>query len=374
MKQRKLSNSRSDILKCTACWNDSDAELLHPVLNVPICGACNVALENADLAVVDNQSSSCTWCGGGDGNELYMCDTCVRCFCTDCVTRNFGASESHRVRALKVWQCYICSPTADMLKIRADENKISLLNIDKAYAAVRPPALSSIDTACLTIVDSLQEGELKFASLFSGIVANKPFHDMDIVGSYLTAVDLFPTVFQLSKRLKEFFLSKVQVIPGLFRTEFGEENQCRLFDHQLVALNCMYSIENRLFIANGHVDKMQQQQQQQQEEFGALRGGIFGDEPGLGKTVTALALIAATARTRPHQPAVFWECANIDEHWAALRGQYGRLLTPVILKLQRMPCAGRFGLPRLHEITRNIDLHCTSIRTFEGAGRNEPLW
>jgi hypothetical protein len=38
-------------------------------------------------------------------------------------------------------------------------------------------------------------------------------------------------------------------------------------------------------------------------EFGAMRGGMCGDEPGLGKTVTSLALIASTAGLRPASPA-----------------------------------------------------------------------
>ena len=41
--------------------------------------------------------------------------------------------------------------------------------------------------------------------------------------------------------------------------------------------------------------------------FGALRGGIFADEPGLGKTVTAIALISATAGSIPKsQQTIFW--------------------------------------------------------------------
>ena len=40
--------------------------------------------------------------------------------------------------------------------------------------------------------------------------------------------------------------------------------------------------------------------------FGDLRGGILGDEPGLGKTVTVMALIAHTAGALPQAPADFY--------------------------------------------------------------------
>ena len=61
---------------------------------------------------------------------------------------------------------------------------------------------------------------------------------------------------------------------GLFRTEFGEEHSCRLVPHQRRSLRHMIAAE-----APPHW------------EFGQLRGGILADDPGLGKTVTMLALI-----------------------------------------------------------------------------------
>ena len=54
-------------------------------------------------------------------------------------------------------------------------------------------------------------------------------------------------------------------------------------------------------------------------QFGALRGGVLGDAPGLGKTITMLALITATAGQRPVSPADFWDEASMVEGWAALR-------------------------------------------------------
>jgi hypothetical protein len=50
--------------------------------------------------------------------------------------------------------------------------------------------------------------------------------------------------------------------------------------------------------------------------FGELRGGILADDPGLGKTVTMLALIVRSAGTQPAMPTEFWQT---DEGWAQLR-------------------------------------------------------
>ena len=54
-------------------------------------------------------------------------------------------------------------------------------------------------------------------------------------------------------------------------------------------------------------------------EFGALRGGILGDAPGLGKTITMLAHIASTAGCKPVQPSEFFDEDSIDEHWKMMR-------------------------------------------------------
>lgn len=74
-----------------------------------------------------------------------------------------------------------------------------------------------------------------------------------------------------------------------------------LFQHQLASLRAMYYAENS------------------NQVFGGLRGGILGDAPGLGKTITILALICSTAGTRPIAPADFWDSERVQEHWQAFR-------------------------------------------------------
>ena len=54
-------------------------------------------------------------------------------------------------------------------------------------------------------------------------------------------------------------------------------------------------------------------------KFCSLRGGILGDAPGLGKTITMLSLIASTAGLRPVEPIEFYDHESIDEHWKLMR-------------------------------------------------------
>ena len=85
---------------------------------------------------------------------------------------------------------------------------------------------------------------------------------------------------------------------GLFRTAFGVEHGCRLYAHQLRSLGVMHAAEHPAGW-----------------EFGQMRGGILGDDPGLGKTVTMLALIVSTIGVPPERPRVFWDATG----WPALR-------------------------------------------------------
>ena len=74
-----------------------------------------------------------------------------------------------------------------------------------------------------------------------------------------------------------------------------------LYPHQLASLRAMYEMENR------------------SNHFGALRGGVLGDAPGLGKTITSLALISSTAGIRPRSPPEFWNTNDIQEGWECFR-------------------------------------------------------
>lgn len=104
---------------------------------------------------------------------------------------------------------------------------------------------------------------------------------------------------------------------GLFRTEFGEENSCRLVPHQRRSLRHMIAAEAP-----------------PNWTFGQLRGGILADDPGLGKTVTMLALIVYSVGSRPTMPAEFW---GTSAGWQALRlnPEARRALLPLLNHLRR---------------------------------------
>ena len=74
-----------------------------------------------------------------------------------------------------------------------------------------------------------------------------------------------------------------------------------LFAHQLASLGAMHRAEN------------------ENTYFGALRGGVLGDAPGLGKTITMLAMVASTSGLRPVEPREFYDRESVDEHWRSVR-------------------------------------------------------
>ena len=163
-KNDKVNMSSNRAAKCTACSAESlknrgskhpnDAEVLHPILRVPICNSCFMGFKQSQqqlevIDILDNgkiaseESSSpntkdgkteirqsknninnpenkpyCIWCGFGDGCELYFCDTCPFSFCSECVRQNFGSRESIRVKKLELWSCYECAPTEQMISLR----------------------------------------------------------------------------------------------------------------------------------------------------------------------------------------------------------------------------------------------------------------
>ena len=72
-KQRLLLKNRT--LKCTACAAGNDAEFVHPILSIPICGNCNKnVLDQAYSKTEAGQELRCLWCG--DGTCLFLFFSC----------------------------------------------------------------------------------------------------------------------------------------------------------------------------------------------------------------------------------------------------------------------------------------------------------
>jgi len=159
------------------------------------------------------------------------------------------------------------------------------------------------------LVDLLTPNEKAIASLFCSQVTNSLMPLLRIVDTYISAKEVQP-LRCLSKNLRQFF-RYVIMTPGLFHTPFGDENACKLHPHQNVSLRWMTKAENYT------------------EEFGKLRGGIIADAPGLGKTVTMLALIVSTAGKMPIEPSAFWDTGGMEDIWSegggSSEGNYRRV-------------------------------------------------
>ena len=66
MRRQALKNRT---LKCSACTAGNDAEYIHQVLSIPICGNCNKNVLDDTFGRAENgQELRCTWCGDGEYN------------------------------------------------------------------------------------------------------------------------------------------------------------------------------------------------------------------------------------------------------------------------------------------------------------------
>jgi hypothetical protein len=100
----------------------------------------------------------------------------------------------------------------------------------------------------------------------------------------------------------------------------NEHNRAGLYPHQLASLRAMHQMENNHSSnSNSNNNNIGVNSIVGTVPFGALRGGVLGDAPGLGKTITTLALISSTAGRRPVNPPEFWDTTGIDEGWRAFR-------------------------------------------------------
>jgi len=302
----KSKKQKRMILTCTACNLGRDAEERHPVLHVPICGACKDIFKNRDKARLEKKGrineASCVWCGLEDDKRFVLCDFCAFAFCTDCIKRNIGQAEAEELLHPDYgdWACYHCSPTLVFERLKAPEDMV-FYSLDQAYASVHPPDDSRLEIQEVSDwerkrINDSDVGSIMIASIFSNKLSYLPSECGAEIASYLTAVDV-GALYQINKSLREFFLKNACIIPGLFQTVLGRERKHKLFPHQTVSLRHMRMMEH------------------QSTNFGDLRGGILADEPGLGKTATVLALICSSAGMKPQIPGISWDYQEIEDNW-----------------------------------------------------------
>ena len=167
---------------CTAGKCATEADYIHPKLQVPLCIRCFKSSQEAlltntrpplapsfpplsspfspiqgleerkeeGLALngkedkegnkeegggIDEDDDNCIWCGHSDGANLFICDTCFSVFCETCCSKNFSSSAVEAIRAAHPWSCFICLPTDYLKTVQLPSDKI-LLNLETVYSQV----------------------------------------------------------------------------------------------------------------------------------------------------------------------------------------------------------------------------------------------
>lgn len=315
-----IPKTKPSFYRCTGCDRGRDsnrlkwdslfrAEYAHNSLKTPLCGECFYRVKNSAF---NSLNQFCCWCGNGDDSRtLFICDGCSSSFCTVCVIRNFGKVECKRVKDCEPWICYICIPTAELNKLKIPPTTVCL-NVSMVYDSVREKQRQSKDTeninlSYLEFISTLSQGERQLLSIFSSTISSSQINDNQIYGGFLKAQDIYGNLLCVSKAVNRFFsdyFSQFFFFPGLFKTDFGLENNLRLYPHQRESIEQMILLENPKTTI-GTDDQI--------EDF---RGGILADAPGLGKSISMLALCLSSVHRLPSTPKI--EITEIQEESVAV--------------------------------------------------------
>lgn len=333
---------RGSTTKGTEYVNPHRAESSHPELRVPLCGECFYRCRNVEI----NNGDVCLWCGiGDDARFMFECDTCRASVCKLCIERNFPAGECKRIEDADPWSCYKCLPTPELVLIQIPPEKF-IFNMMTVYDVLHEKSKSSntvgpsaSDNGLSALIAKMSHGEQLLASIFCPGITHSQLHDMQIYSQYLAARDVYGSLLCVSKVLNEFFkeyLSHFYFVPGLFMTEQDIESNLQLYPHQLRSIRRMIKFE------------------QKGRRAGLLRGGILGDAPGLGKTVTMLAFCLSSAHQLPSAPNLssIINIDNINEQWKLqyFSGNLQSLINPIVVALMKI--LGQ--APSLKQILNNL--------------------
>ena len=264
---------------------------------------------------------------------MCSCYKCQRCFCVDCIEANFSnLAESRSIikKSKTTWICFICEEIYSYKKLlNKYSNVVSFFSIRKLVNSIIPPT-SFEQYQTITYDDDINlsvRARKHFVGLFSDTTLAST---LKILGTYLIASDYIPVMYRLSHSLRSLLKKQIYIIPGLSDT-------IHLLPHQVVSLNYMNQIE-----------------------IESLRGGIFADEPGLGKTLTMLSLIFGTAGTLPKYSKISWDQSKIETLWKSWSFEE-RLekITKIFDKLDlfcRSISTDNNSLRKLKEIFEKIDM------------------
>jgi hypothetical protein len=173
--------------------------------------------------------------------------------------------------------------------------------ICKMYELIDPPSVATYNGWAPAAVkaNDLQEG---VEQLKSCVLEPGPMHMLWFLSAYdIRSLNL------VSKQMNGILSDPIttqQILSNIFC-------RFRLYPHQYSSLLHMAKSET------------------QDTRFGSLRGGILGDSPGLGKTVTMIACIVNTIGVMPQCPRSFYDQDAVALGWA--RCQTGILSSPLFI-------------------------------------------
>ena len=258
---------------CTGCDTGNDVEDLHPILKVDLCGFCLKGFNDANSVTcatmnMHEDDEQCYWCHGSYGEVIVQCDTCKsekekkRVFCEPCIVRNLGRNFYEDIVRAETWSCFVCDSTP--LRSLQERCSATLYNVRKVFEMIPSPTECAKDST-LTVTQTLRgeglpemesviaalippdrAGERTIASIFSELFSPSPgktnYAISSLVSPFLSAREV-ALVKPLSKSLYRL-LSIITHTIGVFQTEYGLENGCKLHPHQMQNILAMRRLES----------------------------------------------------------------------------------------------------------------------------------